>query len=68
MKKILFIFLLLLIIKNLFAEDVKIDSLKKRLENVTGNEKLEILNELAGAYWELPPNERIAFAEQAVNL
>lgn len=38
------------------------------LENAAGQEKIEILNQLAGHYWDLPPNERIAFAEQAVDL
>jgi len=37
------------------------------LENATGKEKMEILNQLAGL-WDLPPNERIAFAKQAVDL
>jgi hypothetical protein len=38
------------------------------LENATGKEKMEILNQLAGLYWDLPPNERIAFASQAIDL
>jgi hypothetical protein len=42
--------------------------LLSRLENATGKEKIEILNRLAGSYWDLPPNARIAFAEQAVDL
>jgi len=44
------------------------DTLKGKLKNASNKEKIEILNELAGAYWELPPNERIAFAEQAIDL
>jgi len=39
-----------------------------KLKNVAGKEKIEILNELAGNYRELPPDERIKFAEQAVDL
>jgi len=39
-----------------------------RLKNVTGKEKIGVLNELAGRYWELPPDERIEFAEQAIEL
>lgn len=68
MKKLLLISLLFISQNFLFANDVKIDSLKSRLENVTGKKKIEVLNELAGSYWELPPNERIAFAEQSIEL
>jgi PAS domain S-box-containing protein len=39
-----------------------------RLGNVTGKEKIEVLNELAGDYQELSPNDRITFAEQAIDL
>jgi len=42
--------------------------LLSRLENAAGKEKMGILNQLAGLYWDLQPNERIAFAEQAVDL
>jgi len=42
--------------------------LLNRLEHATGKEKIGILNQLAGLFWDLPPNERIAFAEQAVDL
>jgi len=60
------IFLLCVNLLTAFSDEI--DTLKNRLKNVTGKEKMEILNELAGAYWELPPNERIAFAEQAIDL
>ena len=68
-KKALFIsiiFFLLIHISTAYAENI--DTLKSRLENATGREKIEILNELAGAYWEIPPNTRIAFAEQSIEL
>ena len=68
MKKLILIPILLFSQIFLFADETKIDSLKSRLENVSGQEKIEILKELAGAYWELPPNDRIAFAEQAIEL
>jgi len=42
--------------------------LLSRLDDATGKEKIGILNQLAGLYWDLPPNERIAFAEQAIDL
>jgi len=45
-----------------------IDTLKNQLQNAEGKERLKILNELAGLYWELPPNERITFANQAFDL
>jgi len=45
-----------------------ISDLLSRLEKATGKKKVGILIKLAGLYWDLPPNERIAFAEQAVDL
>lgn len=60
---------LLLCINLLTAFPIQIDTLKNRLENASGEqEKIEILIELAGFYWELQPDERIAYAEQAVKL
>ena len=53
-------------ISTAFAQEI--DTLKSRLENASAQEKIKILNELAGAYWELPSNERITFAEQMVEL
>jgi len=38
------------------------------LKDVTGKKKIGVLNELAGNYGELPPDKRIEFAEQAVDL
>jgi len=45
-----------------------IDSLRTRLATAIGKERLEVLNELAGAYQELPSKQRMAFAEQAIDL
>ncbi len=60
---------LLLCINILTAFPMQTGTLKNRLENVSGEqEKIEILIELAGLYWELQPDERIAYAEQAVKL
>jgi len=60
---------LLLCISILTAVPIQIDTLKNKLENASGEqEKIEILIELAGFYWELQPDERIAYAEQAVKL
>ncbi len=42
--------------------------LKSMLESVSDQEKIRILNELAGSYYELPPKDRMAFAEQAGEL
>jgi len=68
-KKRYFIPIIFLLCVNIFsAYAVEIDTLKSRLESLSGQEKIAVLNELAGAYWELPPNERIVFAEQAVDL
>ena len=60
------IFLLFVLVFTAFAG--QIDSLKSKLDTVSGKGKIEILNQLAGAYWELPPNDRITFAEQSVDL
>ncbi len=68
-KKETFIPIVFLLYVNIFSAYAgEIDSLKNRLESMSDQEKIAVLNELAGAYWELPPNERIAFAEQAVDL
>lgn len=53
-------------ISTTYAEEI--DTLKSRLESVSNQDKIEVLNQLAGSYWELPPNDRIAFAEQAIEL
>ena len=68
-RKEAFIFIIILISLGVFpAYSGEIDSLKNRLESLSDQEKIVVLNKLAGAYWELTPNERIAFAEQAVDL
>jgi len=48
--------------------DTGLASLRNRLQNASGSEALTILNELAGSYQDLPPKDRIAFAEQALAL
>ena len=68
-KKVLFLTIIFFMCVNIFPSfSQEIDSLKSRLENMQGTEKIKMLNELAGRYWELPPNDRIAFAEQAIDL
>jgi len=68
-KRKFFVFIIFLLCVNIStAFPQEIDALKGRLKNASNKEKIEILNKLAGAYWELPPNERITFAEQAINL
>ncbi len=60
---------LLFCLNILTAFPIQIDTLKNRLQNASGEqEKIEILIELAGLYWELQPEERITYAEQAVKL
>ena len=44
------------------------DELLARLTETAGKERIEILNELAGMYGNIPPLERIQYAEQAVHL
>jgi len=68
-KKLIFLTIIFLMCTNIppaFSQEI--DSLKNKLQTVDGIEKLKILNELAGNYWELSPNERIPFAEQMVEL
>ncbi len=43
-------------------------ALKSRLASVSGKERLEVLNKLAGAYEGLSARDRIAFAEEAIDL
>jgi len=45
-----------------------LESLRNRLESASDHEALIILNELAGSYRDLPPKDRIAFAERALAL
>ena len=45
-----------------------LESLRNRLESASGHEELGILNDLAGSYRDLPPKDRIAFAERALAL
>ena len=68
-KKIMLLTIMFLICINVIPSySQEIDTLKNKLQNVKGIEKLKILNKLAGCYWELPPNERITFANQAFDL
>ena len=67
-KAAILVIILLLFFNTCMIFAGEVDSLKVRLESETGEEKIEILNRLAGNYWELPPNERIAFAEQMLEL
>ncbi|MCK4411544.1 tetratricopeptide repeat protein [Candidatus Bipolaricaulota bacterium] len=43
-------------------------ALKSKLANISGKERIEVLNKLAGAYDGLSARDRIAFAEQAIAL
>ncbi len=54
---------------NLYSES-SIDSLEFRLKNsiLQSEEKIEILNKLAKAYWDVLPEKSIEFAEQALHL
>jgi len=67
---VFFISITFLFCLNIFtAFPIQIDTLKNSLENASGEqEKIEILIELAGFYWELQADKRIAYAEQAVKL
>ncbi|MCD4744676.1 MAG: hypothetical protein K8R58_00075, partial [Bacteroidales bacterium] len=65
MKKI--IILLIFITGTLFAQ-TKIDSLKSLLSNVSGTEKIEVLNELAVSYYKISSNKMIEYAEKSLEL
>jgi len=70
MKKIKFPFLIMFFsLLNLYSES-SIDSLEFRLKNsiLQSEEKIEILNKLAKAYWDVLPEKSIEFAEQALHL
>ena len=68
MKKVKYVLFLFLFPLMIFCNNAEIDSLYLKLETSDGFEKIEILNKLAGNYWELSPNERIPFAEQMLEL
>jgi len=65
--KILLIFLMLIPCM-LFSNTAIIDSLKNQLNIVKGEEKAEVLNELAKAYFNESPQKTIEYGIQALNL
>ena len=68
MKKYLIILFIFLICTNLLISQIKIDSLKTQLEKASGEQKVEILNKLAKAYWDLAPNQSLEYSNQALKL
>jgi len=50
------------------SESTEIRTLRSRLSSVSGKERLEVLNELAGSYEGVSAKCRISFAEQAIDL
>ncbi len=52
----------------LFSNTAVIDSLKNQLNIVEGKEKVEVLNELAKAYFYESPQKTIEYGNQALNL
>lgn len=62
------IFFLLLAVSSFSQDYSKIDSLKSVLKNVSGKEKVEVLNELSKAYFGVSPEKILEFANQALEL
>ena len=65
--KLIFIFYLLLIPLILFSQ-TEIDNLKKQLDFASGKEKIEILDHLQEAYWDIYPEASLDYAHQALKL
>lgn len=66
MKKTLIIILVL--ISNLLFSQTQIDSLEALLPNKQGLEKVEILNKLAFAHWNISPAKGLDYAEMAYSI
>lgn len=72
--KLIILFLLLmflgffLICKPGFSQTSQIDSLKRLLLNVKGEEKVQVLAHLGGNYLRIDPNQTIYYASQALQL
>lgn len=65
MRKTVFFFLSILFIFSYLESNADIDSLKARLNKVSGKEKVDILNEIAGNYWYSDPQLSIKYGIQA---
>ncbi|MBC8415486.1 MAG: diguanylate cyclase [Candidatus Cloacimonetes bacterium] len=65
--KLILIFCLLLIPLILFSQ-TEIDDLKKQLDFASGKEKIEILDYLQEAYWDIFPEASIEYGQQALKL
>nr|MBC8384148.1 hypothetical protein [Candidatus Cloacimonadota bacterium] len=65
MRKTVFFFLSILFIFSYLESNADIDSLKARLNKVSGKEKVDILNEIAGNYWYSDPQLSIEYGIQA---
>ena len=50
---------------SLFSQNTKIDSLQQKLNQVKGNERIFVLNDLAYAYGYVDYNKSIDFAKEA---
>jgi signal transduction histidine kinase len=67
MRQVIIIIILLICIISLFA-DARIDSLEARLDNITGKEKVKVLNDLALAHVPSNPEKIEHYARQALAL
>ncbi len=68
MRKIFFIFFTIIIFGTVSAQNAQIDSLKILLDAAAGQEKVDILNQLAKAHWQIDPGISVEFGERSRKL
>ena len=65
--RIVAVFIILILTNSVFAQK-NVDSLKNLLPEISGPEKIDVLQELALELWQILPEQRLAYAEQALAL
>ena len=63
--RIVAVFIILILSNSVFAQK-NVDSLKNLLPEISGPEKIDVLLELVLELWQIPPEQRITYAEQAL--
>ncbi|MCF7793822.1 MAG: tetratricopeptide repeat protein [Candidatus Cloacimonetes bacterium] len=68
MKKLVIILIIIFCFSLISAQTSKIDSLDIRIENTTGKEKVDALNDLSKAYWQIDPTYSVEYGETSRKL
>jgi len=68
MKKIIYILILFLFSTLLFSNNAELDSLKHNIKISTGTDKVDAINLLSKAYWEIDPEITMEYCNEAMKL